>query len=341
MLDRAVRHAWRDAVSPPEHIPHASGSSIGLHPPSEAPSVRGRCSPGDVFVGNDAYEGGGTHRPDLVLGEPIFSTGHIIAWAVNTGASRGFCRPGPRRHLPGRTRIPPDPPVPRRRTLQIDIQELILLNRQVPRQAPVGPCGAQIAGSPGVERMTALCATMAANTVSHAATPADDAERRCAPHQPHRDGTYRSPTLRLAGIDETGHVLRHHRAGDSTHLRSSPPQVRAGLNMVRRALLHDFTTRSGTWGIPTILPDAAMARPLNVDRAEAPADCVHPAAVNGRLPHASGSSIRSTARSPGRSGSGDRDGARRVRVKFTSSAHLMAAHRVDLSDRRRGRSHGN
>ena len=28
--------------------------------------------PGDVFIGNDAYDGGGTHLPDFVLLEPIF-----------------------------------------------------------------------------------------------------------------------------------------------------------------------------------------------------------------------------------------------------------------------------
>ena len=31
--------------------------------------------PGDVFIGNDAYEGGGTHLPDIVLAEPIFIDG--------------------------------------------------------------------------------------------------------------------------------------------------------------------------------------------------------------------------------------------------------------------------
>jgi N-methylhydantoinase B len=28
-----------------------------------------------VFIGNDAYEGGGTHLPDIVLAEPIFFEG--------------------------------------------------------------------------------------------------------------------------------------------------------------------------------------------------------------------------------------------------------------------------
>ena len=67
-----------------EHIPIHLGSFIGIvehvlkrHPVEEM-------RPGDVFVGNDAYEGGGTHLPDLVLAEPIFVDGEAVAWAVNT-----------------------------------------------------------------------------------------------------------------------------------------------------------------------------------------------------------------------------------------------------------------
>ena len=33
---------------------------------------------GDVFVGNDAYTGGGTHLPDIVMIEPIFYEGAVV-----------------------------------------------------------------------------------------------------------------------------------------------------------------------------------------------------------------------------------------------------------------------
>ena len=39
---------------------------------------------GDVFIGNDAYTGGGTHLPDLVLAEPVFYEGTLVGWATNT-----------------------------------------------------------------------------------------------------------------------------------------------------------------------------------------------------------------------------------------------------------------
>ena len=46
--------------------------------------------PGDVFCGNDAYEGGGTHLPDIVLAEPVFVDGAIVAWAVNLAHHADF-----------------------------------------------------------------------------------------------------------------------------------------------------------------------------------------------------------------------------------------------------------
>lgn len=51
-------------------------------------------APGDVFIGNDAYEGGGTHLPDIVLAEPIFQDGKLIAWAINTAHHSDFADRG-------------------------------------------------------------------------------------------------------------------------------------------------------------------------------------------------------------------------------------------------------
>ena len=50
--------------------------------------------PGDVFVGNDAYAGGGTHLPDIVLAEPIFVDDRIVAWTVNLAHHSDFADRG-------------------------------------------------------------------------------------------------------------------------------------------------------------------------------------------------------------------------------------------------------
>src|ERR1700740_1307809 len=62
----------------------------------------------------------------------------------------------------------------------------------------------------------------------------------------------------------------------------SPPQVRAGLNMVYTALLSTVYYAVKTVVDPTILPNAGLGRPLHVTAREGSVvSCVHPAAVNG------------------------------------------------------------
>jgi N-methylhydantoinase B len=39
--------------------------------------------PGDVFISNTPYEGGGTHLSDVVIMVPVFADGELIAWTVN------------------------------------------------------------------------------------------------------------------------------------------------------------------------------------------------------------------------------------------------------------------
>lgn len=43
----------------------------------------GDIRPGDVFITNSPYEGGGTHLSDVVILLPVFHDGRLIAWTVN------------------------------------------------------------------------------------------------------------------------------------------------------------------------------------------------------------------------------------------------------------------
>ena len=74
-------------------------------------------------------------------------------------------------------------------------------------------------------------------------------------------------------------------AGDEMRLHfEAPRQVRAGLNMTYTALLSTVYYAVKTVVDPTILPNAGLARPLTVTAPEGTVvNCVHPAAVNGRL----------------------------------------------------------
>ena len=63
-----------------------------------------------------------------------------------------------------------------------------------------------------------------------------------------------------------------------------PPQIRAGLNMTYTALLSTVYYAVKAVVDPTIPPNAGLARPLHVTAPEGTVvNCVHPAAVNGRL----------------------------------------------------------
>lgn len=284
----ALFNARGDTLCQAEHIPMHLGSFIGIIPHILKRHPVAELRPGDVFVGNDAYEGGGTHLPDIVLAEPIFVQGQVIAWAVNTAHHADFADRGHAHIYQEGLRIPPIR-LYRAGTLQTDVQELILLNCQVPRER-LSDLRAQMAANRlGVERMTALCAKYGRETVLAAGDALlDYAERKMrAGIAAIPDGTYRFADVfdnpELDGELEISCEITA--AGDTMHLHfEAPDQVRAGLNMVHTALLSTVYYAVKSVVDPTILPNAGLARPLRVSAREGSAvNCVHPAAVNGRI----------------------------------------------------------
>jgi len=271
-----------------EHIPMHLGSFIGLIPHIMKRHALAAMRPGDVFVGNDAYEGGGTHLPDIVLAEPIFVGGRITAWAVNLAHHADFADRGHAHIYQEGLRIPPIR-LYRAGELVKDVQELILLNCQVPRER-LSDLRAQMAANRlGVERMTTLCAKYGRDTVLAAGIALQDyAERKMrAGIAAIPDGTYRAADrYDCPEIDgELDMSCEITVAGDEMRLHfEAPPQIRAGLNMTYTALLSTVYYAVKTVVDPTILPNAGLARPLSVTAPEGSVvNCVHPAAVNGRL----------------------------------------------------------
>ena len=90
-----------------EHIPMHLGSFLGLIPHIMKRHPVAGMRPGDVFCGNDAYEGGGTHLPDIVLAEPVFVDGQLIAFAVNLAHHADFADRGHAHIYQEGLRIPP------------------------------------------------------------------------------------------------------------------------------------------------------------------------------------------------------------------------------------------
>jgi N-methylhydantoinase B len=270
-----------------EHIPMHLGSFIGIIPEIIKRHPVASMQPGDVFIGNDAYAGGGTHLPDIVLGEPIFVDGRLVAWAVNTAHHADFADRGHAHIYQEGLRIPPIR-LYRAGELQTDVQELILLNCQVPRER-LSDLRAQMAANRlGVQRLQALCAKYSTDTVLAVGDALQDyAERKmragiaALPDGTYRfDDTYDNPELGRAlpvsvEITIAGDDMRLHFVG--------PPQVRAGINMIYTALLSSVYYAVKAVVDPTILPNSGLARPLTVTAPPGTIfNAVHPAAVNGR-----------------------------------------------------------
>ncbi len=277
-----------DTLCQAEHIPMHLGSFIGIIPHILKRHPVAGMRPGDVFVGNDAYEGGGTHLPDIVLTEPVFVDGGIVAWAINTAHHSDFADRGHAHIYQEGLRIPPIR-LYRAGELQTDVQELILLNCQVPRER-LSDLRAQIAANRlGVERLGALCRKYGREVVLAAGDALlDYAERKMrAGIAAIPDGTYSFADV-YDDLEIDGEMpvsCEVTVAGDEMTLRfEAPDQVRAGLNMVYTALLSTVYYAVKTVVDPTILPNAGLARPLHVvARAGSILNCVHPAAVNGRI----------------------------------------------------------
>jgi N-methylhydantoinase B len=271
-----------------EHIPIHLGSFIGIVPHILRLHPTEEMRPGDVFVGNDAYVGGGTHLPDIVLAEPIFVDGRIVAWTINLAHHSDFADRGHAHIYQEGLRIPPIR-LYRAGELQQDVLSLILLNCQVPRERLSDLRAQMAANRVGVQRFQALCGKYGTETVLAAgAALLDYAERKMrAGIAAMPDGTWRFEDV----FDSTEITEPMPLAvevtiqGDAMTLNfEAPDQVRAGLNMTWTALAATAYYVVKSVVDPTILPNAGLARPLTVAaRPGSILNCVHPAAVNGRV----------------------------------------------------------
>lgn len=271
-----------------EHIPMHLGSFLGVIPAIQTRFDMADIKPGDVFMANDAYAGGATHLPDIVLAEPIFVDGTLVAWAVNTAHHSDFADRGHEHIYQEGIRIPPVR-LYREGVLNNDLQEMFLLNCQVPRER-ISDLRAQMSANRlCVQRMSDLCVKYGTAKVLAAGDALQDyAERKMrAAIEAIPDGTYsfedQFDSNQWSGamtfkVDITV-------TGDNMLLAfDGPPQVRGGLNLIYTSLLAAayFTVKSVL--DPTVLPNAGLARPLTVTAPKGSIlNCAHPAAVEGRI----------------------------------------------------------
>lgn len=271
-----------------EHIPMHLGSFIGAVPRILQRYPLATIKPGDVFIGNDAYEGGGTHLPDIVLTEPVFVDGQLIAWAINTAHHSDFADRGHAHIYQEGLRIPPVH-LYREGVLLDEVQELILLNCQVPHERLSDLRAQMSANRLGVQRLQALCEKYGSEMVLMAGDALlDYAERKMrAGIAVIPDGQYtfsdRFESVQMPeGADLSVTITVK---GDEMVLDfSAPPQARNGLNVIYTGLLASCYYAVKAVVDPTVLPNAGLARPLTVNAPHGSLlNCKHPAAVNSRI----------------------------------------------------------
>ncbi|MGH7322021.1 MAG: hydantoinase B/oxoprolinase family protein [Candidatus Rokuibacteriota bacterium] len=151
-------------IAQAEHIPMHLGSLLGIvreilrrYPPE-------RLQPGDVFVANDPYSGGGTHLPDITLASPVFVEGELFAFVANIAHHADRTGERIRTIYDEGLRITPIRLVEGGRERE-DVMELLLANFALPTERR-GDFRAQIASNRlGERRVLELCRRYGAATI--------------------------------------------------------------------------------------------------------------------------------------------------------------------------------
>lgn len=72
-----------ETIAQAEHIPMHLGSLLGIVQDVLRYYALDEIKDGDMFIANDAYNGGGTHLPDITVASPVFWGGKLIAFVSN------------------------------------------------------------------------------------------------------------------------------------------------------------------------------------------------------------------------------------------------------------------
>ncbi len=228
-------------IAQAEQIPFHLGSLLGITVETLKRTDLAEVRPGDVFIGNDAHTGGGTHLNDIVFLEPVFVDGAIVAWVANLAHHSDFVDRGHAHIFQEGLRIPPVR-LYRAGALCQDVLDLVLLNCQVPHERTNDFRAQMAANRLGVQRVQALFARYGTPVMQQACRQLlDYSERKArAGIAAIPDGRYEFrekfdtslwPELLdlVVAVDVAGEDITFDFTG-------CPPQNRTGMNMVFTAL---------------------------------------------------------------------------------------------------------
>ncbi|HOQ59420.1 MAG TPA: hydantoinase B/oxoprolinase family protein [Vicinamibacterales bacterium] len=284
LFDAEGQAIAQDEGGSPLHLGSLMGIVASLRERYSLEEIR----PGDVFIGNDPYTGGGSHLPDIVLATPIFIDGELTAWAAALAHHADFGDRGHAHIFQEAIRIPPVHLV-RGGVRQEELLQLILLNCQIPQERIADLRAQEAALRVAVVRYSELCERYGTDIVrAIGAELLDYTERRTrAAITEFPDGEYSfedrfdCPEL----DDELTLRVRIVVRGDEMmfDFSGNPPQVRASVNVVWTGLYAAVYYTIKTLIDPDIAPNAGLYRPVTIEAPEGSIiNCTAPAAVNGR-----------------------------------------------------------
>jgi N-methylhydantoinase B len=252
--------------------------------------------PGDLYLTNDPYVGGGSHLPDLTVTSPVFSDGKLVAFVANTahhsdiggkvaGSESADCISIFQEGL----RLPPVK-LMAAGELRRDIVDILLLNSRTPKHRQ-GDINAQIASNLiGVRRVEEIFARFGAQTVAggvEALFAHSEARMRAAIAKV-KDGIYENEDY----LDHDGVQPRKVKIkvavtvrGDTIHFdfTGSDPQVAGARNCVMMATLACVFHAVKVVFDPELAPNGGFHRPISVTAPEGTImNCVPPAPVGDR-----------------------------------------------------------
>ncbi len=160
----AIFDARGEVIAQAEHIPMHLGSLLGVVREVLARYPEASLAPGDVFIANDPYTGGGTHLPDINLVSPVFAGGQLFGFVANIAHHADRSGERIRTIWDEGLRITPIRLVEAGR-LRADVMELLLANFALPAERR-GDFRAQIAANRlGERRVGEVIARYGAATV--------------------------------------------------------------------------------------------------------------------------------------------------------------------------------
>ena len=74
-----------NSVAQVESLAALLGSMLNVVPNIYEKFGKENIRPGDMFIANDPYHGGGNHLPDIVIAAPAFAGDRLIGWIANIG----------------------------------------------------------------------------------------------------------------------------------------------------------------------------------------------------------------------------------------------------------------